>query len=324
VAVPASSDRESNVETPLCSVVIPALNAAATISASIRSALGQTRSDLEVIVVDDGSTDTTAETASRVEDLRLRVLSQPNLGLSAARNAGVREARGEYVAFLDSDDLWLPRYLELVTCALEASRGAGFAYTDAYAFDPVSGRVRRRTAMQRMRPPEPPPGSAAEFLLELLRRNFVYVSTTVRRSVLEQVGGFDERRTAAEDYDLWLRIVAAGHTGVWVPGQHALYRTHPGQMSADVGRMSRNLAELYADLPMREMPTVTHRQVLESRRLMANRELAMLAGEARGHAILRRSRHALGRVRQRLRLGDSWYDRPPAEVAAAFPDLTAV
>ncbi len=322
MAVAPSSDHKVTEE-PICSVIIPAFNAAATLEASIRSALHQTRADLEVIVIDDGSTDATAETAKQIDDPRVRVLSQPNLGPAAGRNAGVRAARGEYVAFLDSDDLWLPRYLELVTRALEASGDAAFAYTDAYAFDPVSGRVRRRTAMQRMRPPVPPPADAAGFLLELLRRNFVYVSATVRRAVLDEVGGFDEG-SGAEDYGLWLKIVAVGHKAVWIPGQHALYRIHAGQRSSDSARVHRGLAELFAGLRTEDLPVGVHRQVLESRRLGADREVRMLAGHARLHRILRRSRRALGSTRQRLGLGDSWYDTPPPEVAAAFPDLTAV
>lgn len=303
---------------------MPAYNAAATVGAAVRSALSQTLAALEVIVVDDGSTDATAEVAGQTGDSRVRVLSQSNRGLPAARNAGIGIARGVYVAFLDSDDLWLPSYLELTTRALEADPGAGFAYTDAYAFDPASGKVRRRTAMERMRPPIPPPRDAATFLLELLKRNFIFVSTTVRRSVLASVGGFDETRTSVEDYELWLRIVLAGYRGAWVPGQHALYRTHPGQMSSDASRMYRNIADVYGGLQMEGMPTVAHRDLLATRRHEAEINVAMVTGDARGRALLDRGRHAVGRVRKRLGLSDTWYPVAPPPVADAFPDLTSV
>src|SRR5450755_2097977 len=94
---------------PEFSVVVPADNAAGTISSAVRSVLAQTQPDLEVIVVDDGSTDATAEIVAGIEDSRVRVISQDNRGLPAARNAGVAAARGTYIALLDSDDLYLPR-----------------------------------------------------------------------------------------------------------------------------------------------------------------------------------------------------------------------
>jgi glycosyltransferase involved in cell wall biosynthesis len=318
------SDSESSAEPPVCSVVIPAYNAAATVDAAIRSALSQTRSDLEVIVIDDGSTDTTAEVAEQIGDPRVRVLSQPNRGLPAARNAGIRAARGTYVAFLDSDDLWLPSYLDLATRALAAINNPGFAYTDAYTFEPVTGKVYRHPTMHRMHPPVPPPADAAGFLLELLKRNFVYVSTVVPRSVLDEVGGFDESRTSVEDYELWLRILVAGHPAAWVPGQHALYRMHGGQMSSRLTTMYQNVADVYASLRLEDMPTVAHRELLESRRQWAQRELAALEGKSSLHGLRRRVSHTLGRIRLRSGLGGSWYEAAPPEVAAAFPDLTAV
>ena len=318
------SGPDSSTETPACSVVIPAYNAAATVAAAIRSALSQTRSDLEVIVIDDGSSDATAHIAREAGDPRVRVHTQPNRGLPAARNAGIRESRGAYVAFLDSDDLWLPSYIALALEALDQRSEAGFAYTDAYTFEPVSGRVYRDTAMHSSQPPVPPPPDAPGFLLELLKRNFVYVSTVVRRAVLDEVGGFDESRTAVEDYDLWLRIVTAGHSAAWVPGRQALYRMHRGQMSSHLMTMYENVAAVYAGLRLDDMPTAEHRELLEARRQWADREVAMLGGREPLRNVARRLGHSFGRVRLRFGWGEGWYDAPPPEVAAAFPDLTAV
>ena len=186
------------VGAPVFSVVIPAFNAEATIVSSVASVLGQTRTDVEAIVIDDGSTDGTVAAVERIPDQRVRLNVQPNSGVSTARNAGIATARGRYIAFLDSDDLWLPRYLELAAEALASTARPGFAYTDAYAFDPVTGKVGRR-GMVGGKPPVPPPSDRGEFLLELLERNFVHVSTSVPREVIEDVGGFDPAATPAED-----------------------------------------------------------------------------------------------------------------------------
>ena len=220
------------------SVVIPAFNAEATVASSVASVLRQTRADLEVIVVDDGSMDGTAAAVERLTDQRVKLISRPKRGVSAARNAGIDTARGRYIAFLDSDDLWLPRYLELAAEALASTARPGFVYTDAYAFDPVTGKVGRRGMVGRQ-PPVPPPSDRDAFLLELLERNFVHVSTSVPRAVLEEVGGFDPDSTMAEDYALWLRIIVRGYDVAWVPGKHVLYRVHADQASRDEVKMRR-------------------------------------------------------------------------------------
>jgi len=312
------------VRNPRFSVVIAAFNAAGTIASAVGSALSQTQRDIEVVVVDDGSSDGTASIVAAINDPRVRLVSQVNRGLAAARNAGVAVACGSYVAILDSDDLLLPRYLELVGRALDEAGRPGFAYTDAYAFDASSGLVRQRTAMALMRPPRPPPSDPDRFLLELLKRNFVYVSIGLPRGVLDAVGGYDESRFAAEDYELCLRILAAGYDPIWIPGQHALYRIHPGQMSADGPRMTREVLGMFEALRPETMPSDLHRELLARRRREAERELRVVQGDARLAWALRRTRHAIGRVRQRTGLGDSWYHTPPADVAAAFPDLSAV
>src|ERR1700739_2112141 len=149
--------------TPKFTVIVPAYNAARTIEATISSVLAQTCQDLELIVVDDGSVDETASLAEAVEDRRVTGISQPNRGLPAARNSGIARARAERLSFLDSDDLWLPDFLQSAGTTLDAHPGAGFAYADAYAFDSLSGRVRRRTAMGCQRPPVPPPTDSGAF-----------------------------------------------------------------------------------------------------------------------------------------------------------------
>lgn len=298
---------------PLVSVVIPAFNAARTIELTIRSALQQTLTNLEVVVVNDGSTDTTETVVAAIGDQRVRLVNQENRGLPAARNRGIDASRGAYVAFLDSDDLLLPAFLHCGIQALRARINQGFAYTDAYVLDEESGRLRETSAMSRFDPPNPPPESPPDFLMELLARNFVYVSTIAPRKVLDQLGGFNETLTSCEDYDLWLRILVSGGEAAWFPGRHAIYRLHPRQMTRNVMRMARNLARVYDELPLDRMPTAAHRTFLLQRRRDAQINL-------RVRSPLRQL------VPERLMVAgrtarNRWYDTPPPEVAAAFPEL---
>ncbi|MGH2874414.1 MAG: glycosyltransferase family 2 protein, partial [Solirubrobacteraceae bacterium] len=260
---------------PTTSVVIPAFNAAATVGSAVASALSQTRPALEVIVVDDGSDDGTARVVRELAAPQVRLVAQPHRGVSAARNAGIAAARGRLLAFLDSDDLWLPRYLELAAIGLLAQQHAGLAYTDAYAFDPSTGLVGRR-GIEGGPPPVPPPADGESFLLELMARNFVFSSALVPRDVLGAVGGFDPHVSPAEDYDLWLRIVLRGYRPVWIPGRHALYRVHAAQASADQLRLRRAELALFTGLRAEQLPTVAHRRLLQARRRQIERELAVL------------------------------------------------
>jgi glycosyltransferase involved in cell wall biosynthesis len=308
---------------PEFSVVIPAFNAEATIASSVASVLGQTRTDVEVVVIDDGSTDGTVAAVERIADQRVRLIVQPNTGVSTARNAGIASAGGRYIAFLDSDDLWLPRYLELASKALASTARPGFAYTDAYAFDPVTGKVGRRGMVGR-NPPVPPPTDRGEFLLELLERNFVHASATVPRQVIDDVGGFDPAAAPAEDYGLWLRIAVSGYDVAWIPGKHALYRIHAGQASRNELKLRRGEAAALRTIDPTALPTPRHRALLDRRRSKIERELRVLEGGAHLAGAVRRVRRRVGRVRQAVGLGSSCRENPPAEVAAAFPDLTAV
>lgn len=308
--------------TPLFSVVIAAFNASATIEAAVASALAQSEPDFEVVVIDDGSDDDTGELVAQFSDPRVRLLTQENRGAAAARNAGIAAARGDYVAFLDSDDLWLPRYLELARDAVRGVPDVGLAYTDAYAFDNLTGRVRRQSAMHWMRPPIPPPTGSGEFLAELIKRNFVYNSTTVPRRVLVEVGGFAERWRTSEDYHLWLKIILRGHRAVRIPGQQALYRMHPAQKSRNLAQVNQDLVGIFEALEREETASGAHRAMLVRARRKFERELLIEHNEAGLANTARRLRHVLGWVRQRAGLTDSWYKQPPSEIAAGFPDLT--
>lgn len=303
------------------SVVIPAYNAARTIRSAVASTLNQTQPVLEVIVVDDGSTDATAEVVAGIEDPRVRLVPRANGGPSAARNTGIAAADGDCVGFLDSDDLWLPMYAERATGALQRSANAGFAYTDAYLFNEESGLVKRGTAMDAL---DPPPPDRESFLIALLRRNFVFTAAAVPAAVLAVVGGYDEQLAMSEEYDLWLRILIAGFDPVWMGGPLALYREHPGQSSRQILRMKRTAAQVYGGLDAARMPSDAARRALIERRKASDREVAVVAGEAGVASAARRLRNVLGRVRKRAGLTHSWHSESPPEISAAFGDLRSV
>jgi GT2 family glycosyltransferase len=302
------------------SVVIAAYQAASTVGEAIRSVLAQTRQDFEVIVVDDGSRDATAAVAGAIaaEDHRVKVYGQENAGPSAARNCGISAGAGEYVSMLDSDDLWLPDYLAEMGRALDLDRQAGFAYTEAWEFDEASGRFRKGTAMGRQHPPaETLPHE--RFVTELMRRNFVYNSVTVRRSVLEQVGGYDTSMSHGEDYELWLRIAISGFNAVRVAGPLAIKRDSPCSLTNDTTAMSNGVRLAYQAVLERHPASPALKALAEARleefRQREGRR-ASLTGRmfmgARGAAAAA-TQAPRARLRQRA--------APPPGVAEAFPGL---
>jgi len=306
---------------PEMSTVIAAHNAAHTIRAAVASALEQTPPVLEVVVVDDGSTDATAQVAGAIDDARVRVISRPNGGPAAARNTGIAGARGAYIGFLDSDDLWLPGYAERAMALLQGAPNPGFAYTDAFAFDSATGRVRRTTAMAA---PGDPPREREAFLAALLERNFVFAATTVPAAVLETVSGYDETLSMSEDYQLWLRILMAGFEPLWMGGPLAMYRLHDGQASRQVLWMKATSARVYDTLDAADMPSMRTRELLLERRGAARRELSVATGEAGVASLMRRIRLLLGRALRGAGLRNEWLRRPPDAVAETVEELRSL
>jgi glycosyltransferase involved in cell wall biosynthesis len=303
-------------ERPTFSVVVAAHNAARTLPATVRSVLAQTRSDFELVVVDDGSLDgTEAALRQTTSDPRVVYLRQENLGPAAARNAGIARAGGSYVSLLDSDDLWLPTYLETMAAAFDGDRSAALGYTDAWRLDDATRRIFRRTIMSSQDPPRPPPRDPQALLAALLERNFVYTSATLRRETLEEVGGFASL-TRSEDYELWLRVAASGRHFVRASGVQAVYRDRPGSRIHDPVAMLTGRREIY-DLVLRSYDLSPELRTLAAARLSATqRELEELKrnGADRGRSRIRTFARDLRLFRM----------RPPRDVATAFPDLRAV
>ena len=299
---------------PTFSVVVPAHNAAETIEAALRSVLLQTRSDFEVAVVDDGSSDDTAERVIALGDERISVHRQERSGPSAARNRAIAQTHGTYVCPLDADDLLLPTFLERMGDALARDSDAGFAYTDAWTLDDATGRIRRASAKAYQRPPEPSPADAAAFLRVLLDRNFVYGCALIRRSVLERVGGYTEELPCAEDYELWLRIVAHGFRAVKVDGRLAIYRE--GQTASNSGDAIRTASaqvltyeRVAASYPIEE--AVRSEALARAARWRSVEERLAGAPTSAGHGHAGRLLRA---TKRRLLEPFRWHRSSPAEV----------
>jgi glycosyltransferase involved in cell wall biosynthesis len=163
---------------------------------AVDSVLRQTRCSFEVVVVDDGSTDETVTALSGL-DRRLRVVAQPNRGVAAARNAGAKQAQGKHLAFLDSDDFWLPRKLELQTAFMQRNPGVAICQTEEIW-------VRRGVRVNPKLKHRKPSGDIFRRSLDLCVVSPSAVMMT--KEFFDRVGGFDESFPVCEDYDLWLRV----------------------------------------------------------------------------------------------------------------------
>jgi GT2 family glycosyltransferase len=222
-------------------VVIPTFNRAGDLRVAIESVLGQGYRPIEVVVVDDGSTDETAAVVGGFGPT-VHYVRQENQGVSAARNRGLREVRGEFVAFLDSDDVWLPWKVEAEVAVLRAHPDIGMVWTDMTAVDADGHHLRERYlrtfyhAYRTVRMEEAMPDSArlgdlwhsapadlaevpvheGQLFSAMFHGNLVHTSTVVlRRSWVRQIGGFDEgMRVSGEDYDFHLRTTSLGRVAL--------------------------------------------------------------------------------------------------------------
>ncbi len=220
---------------PAVSIIIPTYNRSALLCEAIQSVLAQTCRDFEVIVVDDGSTDDTRQVVAGFGP-PVRYVYQDNRGRSAARNRGLREARGRYLLFLDSDDLLLPSSLEMLSACFDAHRGAGAVHSGCQYCDANAKPVHQV-------PTEGQP--SAPFLDRLALANVVGAihSVLVRREWLDRV---DEHLVICEDQDLWLRLAAMGCEFHRIDDVTCLYRLHAeNTLATGLPRDSRS-RELYA------------------------------------------------------------------------------
>jgi glycosyltransferase involved in cell wall biosynthesis len=266
------------MSTPAVTVVVPAFNAALHIGEALSSIRSQTFRDVEVIVVDDGSSDDTVREAGRFAgDLDLTIVRQANAGPAAARNNGIGRARGRYCAFLDADDLMLPERLALQVDLLDRDPDIGLVYTDVMTFD------QRGIIFPTRRAYSDPRGGLV--LDRLLLDNFITTSTVMAPTArLIDVGLFSEVRRVSEDFELWLKMAARWKVG-FIDRPLVQYRRSPGSLSADklvTARCALDVVETFwRDHPehRRRSPGVYHRSVAE------HLTVAGSAAVTRGHRM---------------------------------------
>jgi len=220
-------------EDPLVSVVIPAYNVGHLIAQTLESVFAQDYRNFEVLVVNDGSPDTSAiEAAIAPYRDRITYIVQENAGPSAARNAGVERARGELIAFLDGDDIWFPDYLSGQVARASADRGLAVIHADCEVIgDPTAAGMTSRQLNRS--------GGEASFATIVTERYTITTSgAVIRREWWESAGGFDPTLRRSEDFDLWLRIAHAGGRFDGTPRVLVYYRRHEKSTSSDLELMA--------------------------------------------------------------------------------------
>ena len=263
--------------TPRVSVVMPAYNAEATVGAAVASVLWQTYPDVELVVVDDGSTDGTAALV-RAFDGRVTLVEGANAGVGAARNRGIAAARGELIAFLDADDLMLEGHLEALVGVYE--RHGGLATANAYWL--FAGGIHPTRTRFKGRYPEP-----ARQRRAILEQNFVSTMSLFPRALVDEIGPFDPEKRHAEDWDFWLRAIYAGHRVRLQPKPLALYRWGPASLSSAHERMDASVRAIFEGLEDRVELTPEERSYV--RRRLGGEEPRVLSRQ--GDAALRAGRY---------------------------------
>jgi glycosyltransferase involved in cell wall biosynthesis len=248
---------------PCVAVIIPVFNGERTIDATLASARGQTWPNIEIIVVDDGSTDNTRGIVEQhqLADSRVRLISQRNLGVAAARNRGISATSADFIAPLDADDLWAPQKITLqMEKALSGGNDVGLVYTWFARIDVVGSVIRT----------DHRPMFEGRILNHMCRGNFIAngSSPLIRRRTLDRVGGYDESLRArdaqgCEDLLLYLRIAEVSEFRV-VPQPLTGYRLSPSNMSSDILQMFRSgelvIQEYMERLPQYSAELRLHRQ----------------------------------------------------------------
>ena len=258
---------------PAVSVIMPAYNVEPYIGEALKSALAQTFADLEVVVVDDGSKDGTADVVKAIAatDSRVRLAQQSNRGLAAARNTALRAARGDCLALLDSDDLWEPEFLATQVAILDAKPHVDIVTGNGWYLEgPRHGQLAR---------PYPDPRPDPQLASIIGDEWSVFIMSVFRRRVYTDIGPFDESMRSNEDYDFWLRAALAGCVFLRNDRPLGHYRVRTDSLSASNVRMLRGILHVYTKLrpQIKERPaemTILQQQI-------SRFEAELLAAEAR-------------------------------------------
>jgi len=276
---------------PLVSFLIPAYNVAPFIGETLASVLAADRDDIEIVVVNDGSTDETPAILAAIEDPRVRVIHQQNRGLPATRNTGILNSRGEFLIFLDGDDLFAMDVLDQMLQPLLSDPGAMLSYGNSLKFHSDGRRWARSPYGTVKRRP------SGRLLREIVQRNFIGPPgcCCVRRSVVDQVGMFDATLLMGEDWEFYCRVASAGSL-VFVPVVCLQYRQHDSSMSKGIGLKFESYTR-FTDALFSSEALIRSFDVQERARLRRSHEshihgfIAIRALEARAY---RRSLTALG------------------------------
>lgn len=223
--------------TPLVSIVIPAFNAAAFLSETLESALSQTYPNIEIIVVDDGSTDNTRDIVARCATSAVQYLHQSNAGVSAARNAGFRHSHGEFVCFMDADDWFYPENIAAKVSAMQHHASAALVHA---AVEVTDGALQPTGHVMR--------GKSGKVLSDLLQYAPPAIpcpsNALIRRSALEQVGLFDTQLSTSADYEMWLRLASAFDV-IALPEVLVKYRVHAAGMFANLALQVHDMEYIF-------------------------------------------------------------------------------
>ncbi|MDO8434903.1 MAG: glycosyltransferase family A protein [Candidatus Binatus sp.] len=290
------------------SVIIPTYNRSAMVLEAVESVLGQTHASFGLIVVDDGSTDGTFEELSRINEQRMRVVRIANGGPAAARNHGVAIANAPMIAFLDSDDLWMPQKLERQLAFMRAHHDCAISQTDEIWMR--GGRRVNPGLRHRKR--------AGDIFVDSLRTCLISPSAMIMRiELFRSLGGFNEIMRAAEDYDLWLRILMNHPVGLLDEALVTRRAGHPGQLSATIPAIDRfrilALTKLLAD-----------ERLVGERRFATAAVLREKCGIYAG-GLTRRGEIARAKFYDNVREGAlAWSERPDSELPRAIETMRAM
>lgn len=231
---------DSSIPGPLVSVIMAVYNGAAYLAEAIESALNQTYSNIELIIVNDCSSDESVSIVTRyLSDGRITLLhNERNSGVAASRNRALEHAKGEYITFLDQDDIWLPRKLEIQVSVIQANPGIGLLHAGYARIDPNGALLPayRELPAERFSDPDATVDVRDVFAEIFVTNDIQPLTTMIPREVMEVVGPFDAELPGVDDYELWLRIALrypVGHIQTIV----GYWRAHPGQQSNQGYRM---------------------------------------------------------------------------------------
>lgn len=250
---------QDSSKNPAVSVIIPAYNVAAYVHEALESVLNQTYKDYEVILINDGSPDT-AEMERVIEPYRDKIiyLTQQNQGAGAARNTGLRVARGHYVAFLDADDVWLPNFLSEMLSFIQSGTGYDLVYANALLFgvSPVAGRTYMDT--------NPSHGEVTCEGLLAERCNVITSGVLARMRPIIELGMFDESLRQSQDFDLWVRIAKRpGARMAFLPKVLLKQRHRPGSLASDAIKSVEGELKVLAKMALRDDLTPAERTSME-------------------------------------------------------------